>query len=234
MNDMDLSQMTGSQPPKEKKSRLGLYLGIGCLTAAVLMGVLGYLGYKGVKGVISGFVEEFTDTEPRALPEVLMSEEDARTVIATVEDFKEAVRQGQPTDPLLLTGDDTNLLIHSHPNWKSLKGKVYITIEDDNIRGEVSIPLDEIGGFVKGRYLNGSAVFSVALLDGRLLVFVNAIEVKGKSLPEGFMKQFRTENLAKDANENEDMADVIEKLDSIFVKDSQLIIVPKYQSKGHQ
>lgn len=229
MNDIELSQMTGGEPPKEKKSRLGLYLGIGCLGFLLLMVALGYLGYRGVKGVISGFVEEYTDTEPRALPEVLMNEEDARRVTAAFEDFKRAVKLDQPTDPLVLTGDDINLLIHSDPSWKALKGKVYITIEGDNIRGEVSFPLDEIGGFVKGRYLNGSAVFSVALLDGRLLVFVNAIEVKGEALPEAFMKQLRTENLAKDANENEDTAAFIEKLDAIFVKGSQLIIVPKLQ-----
>lgn len=227
MDDVDLSRMTGGEPPKEKKSRVGLYLGIGCLTLLLLAFVLGYLGYKGVKGVLSGVVEEYTESEPRALPGISMSEEDARTVIATVEDFKKSVRLDQPADPLVLAGDDINLLIHSHPNWKALKGKVYITIEDDNIRGEVSFPLDEIVGFVKGRYLNGSAVFSVAVLGGRLLVYINAIEVKGKAIPEEFMKQLRTENLAKDANQNKDLADVIEKLDAVFVKGSQLFIVPK-------
>ena len=229
MEDMDLSQMTGMEPPKEKKNRTGLYIGLGCLTFVLFVGVMGYLGYKGVKGLISGVVEEYTDTEPRVLPAVAVSEEDARIIIATVDEFKEAVRLNRPTDPLVLTGDDINLLIHSHPSWKALKDKIYITIEDSNIRGEVSFPLDEIGGFVKGRYLNGSAVFTVALLDGRLLVFVNAIEVKGEALPEEFMREFRKENLAKDTNEKGNMADVIEKLDTIFVEDSQLVIVPKLQ-----
>jgi hypothetical protein len=227
MDDMDISRMTGGEPPGEKKSRVGLYIGIGCLTLVLFVGVMGYLGYKGVKGLISGVVEEYTDIEPRALPEVLIGEEDARTVIATVDDFKEAVRRDQPVDPLVLTGDDINLLIHYHPNWKVLKNKVYITIEDDNIRGEVSFPLDDIGGFMKGRYLNGSAVFSVALMDGRLLVFLNAIEVKGKALPEEFMKQLRSENLAKNTNEKGDLDNVLEKLDAILVKGSQLFIVPK-------
>jgi hypothetical protein len=64
-------------------------------------------------------------------------------------------------------------------------------------------------------------------VDGRLLVFLNAIEVKGGTLPEEFMKKLRKENLAKDTNEKGDMADVIGKLDAIFVKGSQLVIVPK-------
>ena len=227
MNDMDLSQMTGGEAPEEKKSRLGLYLGIGCLTVVVLMGVLGYFGYKGVRGIISGFVEEYTDTQPRALPEVLVDEEEARTLVANLEAFKKAVRLGQPARPLILTGSDINVLIHSDPAWEALREKVYVSIEGDHVRGEVSIPLDQLGGFAKGRYLNGSAVFTIALLDGRLLVFVNSLEVKGEMLPESFMNQLRKENLAKDTNENKDMAGVIEKLESIAVENGRLIIVPK-------
>ncbi len=187
----------------------------------------GFLAYRGVKGVISGLVDEYTDTKPRTLPAVSGSETEKQKIIARADEFKKAVNEGKTVAPFVLSGDDINYLIHNHPGWKSLAGKIYVTIEGDIIKGDVSIPLKDIAGFGENRYINGSASFNIGLAAGRLLVFLNSMEVKGKKVPEQFMAQMRSENLAKDINSDKDAASVIEKIESITVENGQLRIVPK-------
>ena len=58
-----------------------------------------------------------------------------------VEAFRKAVEAGTPTEPLVLTSDDLNALIEENPD---LKGKIYVKIEGDEVKGQVSIPLDKL------------------------------------------------------------------------------------------
>ena len=193
----------------------------------VLIIVAGIFIYRGVKGKLSDLIEEYTDTQPRSLPQLKATEAEARETVARVDGFLKAVAQGDAADPMVLTGDEINRLIHHHPRWKALAGKVHVTIEDDRILGKVSFPLAEFSGFLKGRYLNGSAVFSVGLESGRLLVFVDSVEVKGEPLPEAAMQQVRSENLAEKVNKDDDIYPAIRNLESVAVENGLLHIVPK-------
>ena len=225
---LDENQASDNPSPEKKQgSGCAKYILFGCLTMIVLMVIGGLFAYWGIKGLVSSLVEDYTDSEPRELPQVVVSEEEAEAILARVDAFTKAVNAGEPTEPLILDGDDINELIHSHPAWSQLAGKVFVTIEDDRIQGEVSIPLDDVGKLVKGRYLNGSATFRIGLAAGHLFVFVESLEVNEKAVPDALMEQLRSENLAEDSNEDPDFQSVIDKIESITVKDGQLHIVPK-------
>ena len=126
----------------------------------------------------------------------------------------------------MLTGTQINQLIHFHPDLAGLAGRVHVSIEGDKIRGRISIPIDEFAG-IEGRYLNGTAVIAAQLTSGRLMVFVDSVDVKDAPLPEAFMKVIRSENLAKKFNSDETLSAVIQELESVTVEDGQMIIVPK-------
>jgi len=222
--------MENSETKKEGKKGYGKYIAIGCLMAVVILMICGYIAYRGIKGSITSLLEEYTDTESRAFPLPTASENEIRILITRMDEFKRAVIAGEPAEPLILTSDEINQLIYYHPDWSELKGKANIEFEDERIEASISFPLGSFGeflGFEKDRYLNGSAVFSIELNQGRLLVFLDSVEVRGESLPESFMQRLRSENLAKDAFEDEELALVIEKLESITVENGQLYIVPK-------
>ena len=124
-----------------------------------------------------------------------------KTLKDRVEAFRKAVEAGTPIEPLVLTSDDLNALIEDNPE---LKGMIYVKIEGDEVKGQVSIPLDKLNfGMVRGRYLNGEADFKASLFDGVLIVTLEAIEVNGKKLPEEFMKELRKQNVAKDVYKDE-------------------------------
>jgi len=201
---------------------------IGCSFLLLLCVISGVALYIGVKGAINKYVQEYTEEQPRPLPRVERSEEEIDAVIERADRFTEAVSKGEPISPLVLSSEDINTLIQYHPKWKDLNDIVYVSIEDDKIRGEISLPLEKVSPFLfRGRYLNGSAAFTTYLMNGRLFVFLESAEVKGKAIPEPLIQEISKENLAKDVGENPETAAVLENLESIEVADGQLTLRAK-------
>jgi hypothetical protein len=199
----------------------------GCIIASVLalllLILLGVSIYLGVRW-LNKMVDTYTATAPRDLPKVQMPEEERKALKSRVEAFRKAVNEGTPTDTLVLTSDDLNALIEEEPE---LKGKIYVKIEGDEVKGTVSMPLDKIkipGLDFSGRYLNGEADLKASLKDGVLIVTLEAIEVNGQRVPDQMMEGIRRENLAKDAYKDEKSAEMMRKLESLEIKDGKIIL----------
>jgi len=211
---------------RPKKSHGCLY---GCLIATALI----LLIVGGITFSIYGFVKQardmYTDTEPIALPVVEADPQTSEALTQRVEAFKESMDKGlQPLAPLVLSEKDINALIQYDPKWEVLADKVYILIEDDKIGGVVSIPLDVFGlPFFKGRYLNGSAEFSVFVRNDILHVYLRSLEVKGQSLPEEALQAIRAKNLAEQVQNDVEIRGILRSIENIEVKDGTLIITPK-------
>lgn len=71
------------------------------------------------------------------------------------------------------------------------------------------MPFGEIGKIFKGRFLTGSALFSIGVESEPLLLFLNSAEVGGKAIQE---KVLRAENLAKKFNDKPEVAAMMKKL----------------------
>lgn len=215
-----------SQQPKNQSRGILKYVAIGCAVVILLVGVGGFFAYKGIKSFLSGVSEKYTSAQPMALPTVDASEDEALSVMDRVEAFTDALDRNASPSPLILTSRDINVLISNHPKWKKMAGKAYMTIDGERIKGQISIPLNEIGNLFEGRYLNGSAVFRLGMSSGRLLAFIDSIEVGGNPLPEEFMGTIRAQNFAETANEDPDIIAVLEKLESISIRDDSIVITP--------
>jgi hypothetical protein len=205
----------------------------GCIIAsilavlfAILMAVGAFLLYR----FFGQMVNEYTSTAPQPLPTIEMPAEQVKTLKDRVEAFRKAVEAGTPTEPLVLTSDDLNALIDDNPE---LKGVIYVKVENDAVKGQVSLPLDKLEiSMVRGRYLNGEAEFKASLSNGVLIVTLESIEVNGKKIPDDFMKELRKQNLAKDAYKDEKTSEMIRKLESLEVKDGKIIL--KVRAKGSE
>ena len=214
---------------EEQKNRSGCwkYGGIGCLVIIILVIVGVFLAYKGCKRVVGDMTEKYTSIAAIDLPFVEASQEEIDAVLSRVESFTNALEGDGTPEALSLTSKDINILINNHPKWKGLAGKAYVTIEGNQLKGDISIPLGEIGKIFEGRFLNGSAVFSVGMEAGRLLVFLDSAEAGGEKLPENIMNVLRSQNMAEKQIERPEVKDMMGKLESIIVKDGSLIITPK-------
>ncbi len=208
------------------KARRGCFF-YGCITSIVLLAlVIGALliGLHYVKKLVN----RYTDTQPMELPTVQMPQGEIDKLKQRYEAFQAAVREQRPTEPLSLASDDINALIAGGSGQENLKGKVYVSIEGDQLKGQVSVPLEEVGlTMFHGRYLNGSATFNVALHNGTLFVTAQSIAAKGKPLPETYMQKIRQANLAADLAKKPAAAAVLQGLEDIRVSEGKLVIVPK-------
>lgn len=207
--------------PPARKGRGCLFYG--CLTCVVLVLLAAVLAIVTVR-FVKNQVNAYTDAQPMKLPKVEMTDAEFEKLDERVKSFGDAMERGKPAEPLILTERDINALIAKTTAAKELADKVYVSVNGNEVKGQVSIPLSRLGWLGKGRYLNGEATFNVSLENGVLIVTAREIRVKGKPLPETFMSQLRHENLAKDAYKDEKNAEAIRKLESIQVQESQVVI----------
>jgi hypothetical protein len=218
------------EPPMAVPRQRGCFF-YGCIIAsvlallvAILVAIGGYLLYRG----LNQLVDQYTATTPLELPKVELPPEKRQVLKDRVESFRKAVEKGTPTEPLELTGDDLNALIEEQPD---LKGKIYVKIDGEKIKGQVSIPLEKIGlPMFKGRYLNGEADLKASLKEGVLIVTLDAIEVNGKRPPDQMMNEMRQKNLAEDAYKDTKNAEMLRKVESLEVKDGKIIL--RVRAKG--
>ena len=213
-------------PQEAPRQRHGCLFYGGIIAVVLLVSVLiaALLGLRLAKRMLN----EFTDTKPLALPAVQMPAAELERVRQRVTAFQQAVSNHRPSETLALTSDEINALIATDQDLSFLKGKVYVMIEGDRVKAQVSVPLDEVGlPFFKGRYLNGVATLDVGLDHGVLRVVPEAISVKGKPLPAVYGNKLRKQNLAENINDDSRASNGLQQLENIQVKDSKLIIVPK-------
>lgn len=200
----------------------------GCLTLIILTlfgATVLYLGYRYTMKTVTRLANDFTDTAPAELETVELPPDRQRNIQERVARFTRALETQQSAEELVLTAEEINALIGADPSFKDAKGRVFVRIDGDKLKGKVSMPLPDIGPFkLNGRYLNGEATFNVALTNGTLFVGVLDVEVKGRPLPAQLMTVLRQENLARDVMNNPQAAQNLAKFESIEVKDGKLIL----------
>lgn len=166
-------------------------------------------------------IATYTSEEPMEIEVVEYSEEDMAALKARMDAFNDAIDRGEvPKEDLVLTAADINALI---ADKEEVRGKVFVRIEDGEIEGDVSFPLDGIP-MMDGRYFNGSATMDVTMDDGHLFVRAKEAEVNGAPVPEEFMTGLRDENLAKNVNRDPDQRKFLRKFQDIRVEDDKLIL----------
>ncbi len=195
----------------------------GCLTAIVLLLLAGLMAFLAVR-FVRNKLDAYTDTQPMKLPKVEMTDTEFQNLQERVKSFGVTLDQGKAGEPLMLNEREINALIARSENAKAFADKVYVSVNGNEVKGQVSIPLSGLGWLGNGRYLNGEAVFKVSLENGVLIVTAQSVKVKGSPLPESFMSQLRQENLAKDAYKDPKHAEAIRKFDSIQVEDNRVVV----------
>ena len=210
------------------KPRRGCFF-YGCISGVVLLAlvlVALLIAFHYVKKMVNGF----TENRPTELPALQMSKAEIDQVKQRFDAFEQSVREQHPTQPLVLSADDINALIASSSDPQPLRGKLFVSLEGDKVKGELSVPLQDLGlRMFKGRYLNGSATFNLGFRDGALVVSPETLIVKGAPVPEVYMQEIRKQNFAATLTNEPAAAAVLKGLQDIQVKEGKVTIVPKAQ-----
>lgn len=192
----------------------------GC-AGVLLVGVLGFAALAGgTYWVARNLINTYTSDQPQQLAKVEYEGEKLEALQGRVKAFSESIKEGSETEDLVLSADDLNALISADEN---LRGKVFVRIENGQVAGDVSFPLDQLP-MGKGRYFNASASFDVMLERGLLMIILADAEVRGEKLPAEFLRQMRGENLAQELYKNPETAKVLERIDEITIGDGEVIL----------
>jgi len=229
MSQVNPDSLHYPEPPQAPRQRGCLFYG--CLIAGILaliMIIAVAVGLFFLYRFTTRMVEQYTDTAPMALPQPNLDAGQVQVLKQRVDDFKKAAEEGRDAT-LTLTGDELTALLQSNEDFKD---RFAVTVEDDKVKGQVSLPLDFPG--LGRRYFNGSATFKASLEDGVLIVTVDQAEVKGQPVPESVMEHLRKENLARDAYKNEEDARVLRRLKSMEIKDGRITIQSRAKSPAEK
>jgi hypothetical protein len=210
----------------QQKRRRGC-LFYGCVAVVVLAAVtlLGaYLGLRYAKRLVT----QLTDAQPTQLPSVHLSDTQMFRLHDRVNTFGDNIRDGQDVAPLELSPDEVNALIETDPGLAALKGHVYIAIETNQLKAQISFLAEDLGlDALRGRYVNANGLFNAGLTNSELLITAESLDVKGKPVPRHVMREIEAQNLAAKFNQDPKVAAGLKKLQAVQVKDGKLVIVPK-------
>jgi hypothetical protein len=219
-NQNDFNQNAPQPAPPMQSSSSGKGCLWGCLIAfglgICLLLCAGFGSYFWLRNEIA----KYTSETPKELQTVDYEKEEMEALETRVESFRTKLDEGQtPEEDLVLTAEEINALIG---NNEDLRGRVFVKIEDGQVKGDVSFPLDKLG--VKGRYFNGSGTFDVSMENGELVVNAQEAVVNDEPVPEQFMTEFRKQNLAKEFYDDADSAKFLRKFEDIRVEGDKIIL----------
>ena len=200
----------------------------GCATV-VIVGIVGAIvAVFAAKAFYNKLVEETTDVVQVELPAVDASADEQTKTIEGFDTWKDAVENEEPgTNALHLSQQDINILIQHHPDFEKMSDYMFVTIDESEISSELSVPLDFLGWeSLEGRFFNGSVKLDIAFEDGYLRVYAKEASLKGEPISDEIMGAFRSENLAKDQQNNPQLMGIFEHLESVEIVDGELIITP--------
>lgn len=202
---------------------------LGCLAFAGLMVLALGAGSFGLYFVVKGAVQGMTDEAPRPLPTTTLSPEEVADARARVDAFIAGANGSGGPASLTLTADELNGLLHEAGD-EGPGAWVYVGIENDQLYGELSLPMRELGTNALGlgeRYLNGRVAFDVKVVDGRLSIFMASLEVKDKKVPEDIMARLQAQDLTIHLQGLPQMVSRLGPLDRVEFKDDTVTLVRK-------
>jgi hypothetical protein len=168
-------------------------------------------------------INQYTDSAPAQIPKGDASPATLRAIQTRIDAFRDGLATGQPQE-LAVTADELNTLLSGQPELQEFANMVYVRIDGDQLKGDISYPLP---GPLKGRYVNGPATFDVKVSKGEADIRIQDITPKGKTLPPWLLDQIRQVNLADHLIRDPQAAAAIRQIDTVEVKDGKVIIRSK-------
>ena len=203
------------------------YLVGGCLSVIILLALIAAVTYFFINQTSVDLVESYTSSTPLEFTRTETTPEDAQEVLDRFGDFVSALEKGEETGIFSLSGDDINALLQYEDWFRALRGMAHVTIQEDLLRAEISVPLGMFNDRFQGRYLNGTGELAIEMKDDRLQVTIDRLEVDGRSLPDEFMNEIRKNNLVDALYEEPSLENLFNLVGAVKIEDGRLVIQPK-------
>ena len=216
-------------PPRKKG--LGCFAR-GCLTLSIFAIVLAIAAFAGMYFGLYRHSALFYGTywlakthsiaeAPTSLPEFSGSEQQIQHVRERWQDFEQRTRAGQPAE-IELNADDINALIAT---TEEARGKVFASIEGDQLRLQASVPIGELLGR-PGYYFNGDLMVELRGAQSLDNPQFHQITINGEQVPTDFLNwKYRSRQLRDYLAEERDAYEV----GTIEVREGKVILRSRTQ-----
>lgn len=218
---------------KEPVSASNPFYGCAILIIAALTfgGIVGWMLYSGYKQdrEIAGFTVH--DAPPLASAQ--LSDTDRAEIQGKLDAFTEVAKNGKPVT-LLLSVEEMNKVIALAGEKKigdyDYRGIIHITSLDaktGRMRADIrwqmnNLPLSK----APDRFLVGSAVFLPKVENGSFDIYLESVDVPGKTVSPGFVGQLQTIPWLAVMKNNKEVAEVLKRVTAVeFVEDSSALVL---------
>jgi hypothetical protein len=215
------ARVTEAASPRKKRGCL-FWAVVTAFVLAVAVGAGSYVAYRYAKHRI---VAVYTAPAPIDFTQAPLSPAELGDLDGRLAAFVHALRNKNPVEPLVITGEELTALVARIPDFQKLGGRARFSIADGEVQSDLSVPLEHVG--FPGRWFNGSAAFGVTLENGVLVVTLRSASVKGEAIPRWIVGRLADRNLAKDLYERPEIAGLIARLESIDLSNGRIALVPR-------
>jgi hypothetical protein len=185
------------QPPPPPQTYYPPRQGMGCFAKGCLTFLI--LGFLFIAVIVGGgwyFYKKTFNNLTSAAPADVRLETPTPEVIqkadASHARLNEAVAKNEVTT-VEFTGPELNSLLAREPDLSFLRDRTRIDISNSIMTATLSAPLDALPWpGLKGRWFNGTLVFSMAYNDGTFQIDLKSAEANGHEFPSYFLSNFNS------------------------------------------
>jgi hypothetical protein len=212
--------------PAKTKSGRGCFL-YGCLSLVVLFILVVALGVWGIRHYVGSAIEQFTEATPQKFEPATLPEAESRALQERLQNFARDLQQTNPAAQLTLDSRELNAVIATEPSLAELKDSLRVQFDNNEVRCQLSVPLDPLAnlpflGRLKGRYLNATANVQVALENGTLTTRLVNAQVKGVSLPPEALARIEKTLPWEELRKRPEIQELLNRLDWLKIADGKL------------
>jgi hypothetical protein len=222
---MSISVAPPPPPVASKKKGFGC-LGCGCVLVVLIVLLIVALvvggSYFGYNRVVS-----LTSTAPAEIPAAQGSNDLFQATEHKIGDFIHDIRNHQAAK-MSLSADEINALIAHSPELAAQKAKIYVSLNDDRMRIQASVPTGAISsGIIKDRYANIDVTLSPQydLANKSLSFHLYSALIGDQPTPENMLPVVQAEVtplLNTEIRKSTDGAALLDQSKSIEVRDGEL------------
>ncbi|HYE29820.1 MAG TPA: hypothetical protein VEH27_00190 [Methylomirabilota bacterium] len=169
----------------------------------------------------------WTDAAPMALPAPTLSPQDFSSLTNRAANFMANLQTRQGPARLALNASEINVLLTNLPSDNLLSRNFRVSIVSNEMITSAAIPLDEVPGPFKGRFMNLQAQLKPSIENGRLALRIADIRIRGKQPPTEITAEITKQNLAADLVTKPEVAAILTNLQSILVTNNTLLLISK-------
>lgn len=149
-------------------------------------------GFFAMRLASDKIITQVAQPAPVLLPTLALTPEQTQDAQARIRDFIQAVEKDKPGAVLVLSGQELQALLSAQPgeDWKPFQDKVFLSIQQDHIRCDVSFPVPRIlFKEYPGKYINGHLVAKFRNTpDGAVQVYAESGKLGDLDVPQDMLQ----------------------------------------------